>query len=350
MAVAADARVRRLPRRVAGQERVDDARPELRPQIQREVRQPHPVRDRAREPHRVGRAAGRRGVVLDVAPELQRDRDGVLARPAAPRPRSPRRRSSRRACAPTSGTDADARSGAQRAVQRVGGQIGRVQLAGREPAELRRRSRACPRARRPAAARRRPASRPPSPAAVSAPQPEASNAGLDHAVAVDPHRDADQIAAQRARRRRRHAPGKHDAAPIGRGEVFFEALAVHDRRVYDRRLSRAVGEAGLVEAAVELRDVACGRAMSDGRRAGEVVALLPVLTALPSAVAARSSVMTTVSQLAPSAPRHLAGAASAGDRAAVAADAMAQRAVQRGDRGLLAADRRHETSGSTRSS
>ena len=46
---------------------------------QREVRQPHPVRDRPRQPHRVGRAAGRGGVVLDVAPQLQRDRDRVLA-------------------------------------------------------------------------------------------------------------------------------------------------------------------------------------------------------------------------------------------------------------------------------
>ena len=79
VAVAADARVRGLPRRVAGQERLDDARAELRPQVEREVREAHAVRDRRASRTASARAAGGGGVVLVVAPELQRHRDGVLA-------------------------------------------------------------------------------------------------------------------------------------------------------------------------------------------------------------------------------------------------------------------------------
>ena len=48
VAVAADARVRRLPGREAGDERLDHAGPELRAQIDREVGQPHRVRERPR--------------------------------------------------------------------------------------------------------------------------------------------------------------------------------------------------------------------------------------------------------------------------------------------------------------
>ncbi len=102
-----DARVRRLARGVAGQERLDDARPELRPQVQREVRQPHAgARPTARAAPRrpSSRTRRRRSRRRATAPASPRPR----SRAAGARPRrSPRRRSSRRACArdPT-GTDA----------------------------------------------------------------------------------------------------------------------------------------------------------------------------------------------------------------------------------------------------
>ena len=137
VAVAADARVRRLPRLVAGHPRLDDAGAELRAQVEREVRHPHPVRERARDPHGVRRAARGLGVVGLVGPQLERDRDRLAAGPqrrdgrvdaAAHRDERPLRRERHRRARP--------RRGAERAVQRVGGQLGRVQLAGRQPAEL----------------------------------------------------------------------------------------------------------------------------------------------------------------------------------------------------------------------
>ncbi len=227
MAVAEHARVRGLPRRVAAQERVDDARAELRPQVQREVRHPHAVGELAGEPDGVGRAAGRRGVVLGVAPELQRHRDRV---------RTHEQRGDRGVHAAAHRDQHAllvqrhaglARGRPQRAVQRV-----------RRPAR--------PRAACPARARRAPrrstatltraASRIDSPstsvtaaepAAVSAPQPDGVKARRDHPRALDDHGDPDQVPADRASRGAVMAPGKHCAAPIGRGEMLFKSLAVH---------------------------------------------------------------------------------------------------------------------------
>src|SRR3712207_7161961 len=54
--VAAHARVGREARGVVAQPRLDDARAELVAQVEREVGHAHPVRERARRPHRAGRA------------------------------------------------------------------------------------------------------------------------------------------------------------------------------------------------------------------------------------------------------------------------------------------------------
>jgi len=178
MPVAADARVGRLPRPVAGQERVDHARAELLAQVERQVRQPHPVRQSAREPDGIRRAARRRGVVLRIGPQLQRDRHDVppaRARAAAPRPPSRRRPTARRASArrrarPRHPPTPPPAPGAARP------RPARPRAAC--PATARRaplRSRESPRGPHRAAARPRPASPAAEPAAVTAPQPEASN-------------------------------------------------------------------------------------------------------------------------------------------------------------------------------
>ena len=172
--VAAHARVRRLAARVRGQERVDDARPELRAQVEREVRHAHPVRDRTGDPDRMRGAARRLGVVLRVGPQLERHGGGVIAdqqrrdrgvHPAAHRhERAARVAPPRRACAPPR----RARGAAHRPPGRRRGTC---------PATARRALRRS-RARRPGPRRAR--ARPRSsvtaaePAAVIVPQPEAS--------------------------------------------------------------------------------------------------------------------------------------------------------------------------------
>ena len=80
VAVAADARVRRLARGVPGDERLDHAGAELVAQVDREVREAERVRERARLRDRRGRAAAALCVVLAVGPQLERDRDGLALR------------------------------------------------------------------------------------------------------------------------------------------------------------------------------------------------------------------------------------------------------------------------------
>ena len=161
-------------RRASGRPR----RPELRTQVDRQVRHPLAVRELARAPHRLRRAARELAVVLGVRPQLERHPDRLLARSAAtaaPPPRCRRRRSSPRACARGRGASAHcARRGAERPVKRVRGELGRVALARREAAELLgdlvarrsapRRAALAPRIRHTAAL----------PAAIVAPQPLAS--------------------------------------------------------------------------------------------------------------------------------------------------------------------------------
>ena len=234
MAVAAHARVRRQPAGVVGQERIDDPGAELGPQVEREVRQPHLVRDAAGDPHRVGRAARSLAVVLRVRPQLERHRRGVLLHeqrrhrrvdPAAhrhqrraPDPAPARRRRGRRR---------------QRAVERVGGQVGGVELA-RRRRRARRRSRAGRRARRRARTR--------------LDQRDGRRAGRRHrpaaggveaaAVTRSPStrtRDADQVAAAAPPAAPSWAPGGRTPSPAGCSRCSRkESTSAESRRGSDR--------------------------------------------------------------------------------------------------------------------
>ena len=191
---------------------------------------PIPVRDRAREPDGVGRAARGLGVVLRVRPQLERDRDRV-SRPAQQRGdrrvdaaahRHQRALGARRAAAPRR------RGGAQRAVQRVGGQVGGVELAGRQPAELggdrvRADARRVEHVRALDERHRRRAGGGHRPAAGGL------EAGGGHPLAVDPQRDADQVAAGGAAGAAVVRAGRARAAPGGMLEVLAEGL--HEHRV-----------------------------------------------------------------------------------------------------------------------
>ena len=187
------------------------------------------MRDRAGEPDGVGRAAGRLGVVLLVAPELHRDRDGVAprARPAAPATAESTPPLIATSVRPDSGATAAVRDAAPRArCSASAARSAACSLPGESPPSSAAISRVPTRA---ASSSSSPQTSVTAalPAAVSAPQPEASKRGLDDAIAVHAHGDADQIPADRAPGMAVEAPGKHDAAPHGRGEVFSEALAVH---------------------------------------------------------------------------------------------------------------------------
>ena len=233
VAVAADARIRRPAGRVLGQERLHDARRERRAQVDREVREPHPVRDRAREPDRVRRAARRLGVVRRVAPELERDRDrlapGALRR-AARRPPSRPRRTSPRAC----GRGRPAR----RATTPRGRRRRAPRGARRRPG---RRRGACPaRGRR---ARRR---SPPAPIRAASSTRRALGRSVDRrgargdrraaagrlearvgdAVAVQREPDPHEVAARAPRRPRRRTAGT-SSAPARVLQVLREGLGVH---------------------------------------------------------------------------------------------------------------------------
>ena len=213
------------------------------------------------------------GVVLRVAPQLQRHRDR--------RPRADEQRG-----------DGGVHAAAHRDQRAAGSAATRRRPRPPRPARGAARPRpgrpraACPaRARR---ARRRSPRTPtraasssgsPStsvtaaePAAVSAPQPVGVEPGLDHAIAVDAHGDADQVTAERAAGVRRHARRNADAAPVGRGEMLFEALAVHERLSLGPAVDRAVGEAGLVEAAVELAPAFAASTSRSRRRGAAIVA------------------------------------------------------------------------------
>jgi hypothetical protein len=141
VAVAAHAGVRRQALGVIGQPRLHDARAELVAQVQREVRQAHPVGHRPRRAHRAGRAAGLLAVVLGVAPELEgHARDlgaGAGEQQRGDRRVHPARRGDEDPLAAAGRRDRGVVRGglAERAVQRVGGELGGVQLARAQPAE-----------------------------------------------------------------------------------------------------------------------------------------------------------------------------------------------------------------------
>ena len=207
------------------------------------------------------RAARRLGVVLRVRPQLERDRHGALPRqqrgdggvdPAAHR--------HQRAAGVGRERGLRVRGAAERAVQRVGDQVGGVELARREPAELRRRSSCAP---------TRAASSSGSPstsvtaaeaAAVSAPQPEASKPA--RATRSPSTRSVIRIRSPQAAPPAAPSwpPATAHAAPGGRAQVLGEALAVHaaeSRRRGPSGSALAVrdagGGAGVRELAVQAR-------------------------------------------------------------------------------------------------
>ena len=80
-AVAAGARVRRLPARVPAHERRDHGTAELLAKVERHVRHAEPMTGLARGDHAVGRAAGALGVrPFGIEPEPQRHSDRVRQR------------------------------------------------------------------------------------------------------------------------------------------------------------------------------------------------------------------------------------------------------------------------------
>ena len=229
VAVAAHARVGRDAVGVAGQERLDDPGAELGAQVEREVRQAHPVRERAGEPDGVRRAAGGLGVVLGIGPQLERDGGGVLAG---------QQRGNGGVDAAAHGHQhalrivrdrrVGASGGAERAVQRVGRQVGGVELARRQAAQLggdrvRAHARGVEHVR---AVDQRDGGR-----AGRRHRPAAGGleARGDHALAVDAQRDADQVAAGGAAGAAVVRAGRADAQPGGMLEVLAEGL--HEHRV-----------------------------------------------------------------------------------------------------------------------
>ena len=168
LAVAAHARVRRAPRVVLGHEGRRPRRRGSRPRGRASgAAGPWSARARARSEHRLRRAAAALAVALLVGPELQRHGDDLGARRArtssaatalstppliATSTRPARRRRERRvACGAGRG---------ERAVQRIGGEVGGVELPRREAAQLGRRRRRRRRAPPPARRGPRPATRP----------------------------------------------------------------------------------------------------------------------------------------------------------------------------------------------
>ena len=123
---------------MVGEPRVDDARAELGAQVEREVREAHVVGDAAGDPDRGGAAAGALAVVLGVAPQLERHGDRVRAA-AERRDRRIDAAAHRHERAGGIGGEPCVRADrpAERLVERVGGEVGGVELARGEPAERR---------------------------------------------------------------------------------------------------------------------------------------------------------------------------------------------------------------------
>ena len=238
MPVAADARVGRLARGVALEPGVHHARAELRAQVEREVGQPEAVGELASGADGLRGAAAATAVVPVVGPQLERDRRDLAAR-AAQQERGHRavdpaaERHQRAAGAGRQGGGV-ASGVAQRAVQRVGGEVDRVALARAEAPQLgvqlagahargvqqwapgHQRDGGAARGDHGAAARRLEADR-------------------RHPLTVqrDPH--ADLIAARRpARDPHRAAPGQL-ASPLGRQQMVLEAVETHGSRLQPRR-------------------------------------------------------------------------------------------------------------------
>ena len=144
LAVAAHAGVRRPARGVAGKERRDDARAEAIAQVDGQVRDPERVGDRARQAHRLRRAAALLAVVGRVGPELERHGEDLrptieLRRQATALSTPPLIATSTRsrpACGRREQRLTAERGGPQRPVQGIGGELGAVAADRAQPAEL----------------------------------------------------------------------------------------------------------------------------------------------------------------------------------------------------------------------
>ncbi len=220
------------------EERADDAGAELGAQVEREVRHPHPVRQRTGMADRLRGAAGALAVVLLVGPQLERDGDRVAA-VATGEQRDDRavdaagHRHQRALVADGSGQlrlFAYGRTQCPR--ERVGDQLGGVELAGGESAELLRevvRAEPCGvEQRHPLDQLRGRAERGDRRAArLRLPADGADAAAVVVERECDPHDVAAQSCAGDAERRTlRRAP-----VPVTGGQMVLEQLAIHDQRV-----------------------------------------------------------------------------------------------------------------------
>ncbi len=139
VAVAADAGVGREARGVLGEPAVHHARAELRAQVDREMWHAETVREAPRGAHGLRGAAALLAVVLRVGPQLERTAHRLVpfARDEQRGDRAVHAAAHRDERAARGLLDGGLASGrAERAVQRIGGELGGVHLRGQQPAQL----------------------------------------------------------------------------------------------------------------------------------------------------------------------------------------------------------------------
>ena len=197
------------PSRVLGQVRVDDAGAERVAQVEREVRQAHAVGEHPRVPHRAGRAAAALGVVLGVAPQLERHARDVRARRAR------------------TSSAATAESTPPEVATSTRSPVGHARRRARRPRPA------------PVPARRRPARRRGACPAHSPPSSAAMSRGA-HARGVEHRRAADELD-DRASRRRSTAPQPLASKPASTTRAALDAHADADQVAARRAAGRAVG-------------------------------------------------------------------------------------------------------------
>ena len=187
----------------------------------------HAVRVARSLAHGRGRAARALGVVLHVGPQLDGHRDHVAARLGAEQRHDGRvdaaAHGHERAAGHPRRASVGPGRGPERAVQRVGGQLGRVQLARAQAAELvgdivHAHARGLEQR---AAAHERDHRRP---RGLRGAAPGRVEARVGHAVAVDRHRDPHQVAARRAAGGAVVAAARAVPAALRRGEVMLESV------------------------------------------------------------------------------------------------------------------------------
>ena len=206
LAVADHAGVRGPARLVPAQEALDHGVAKRLLQVERQVRQAQPVGQRPGADDRLRRAAASRPIRVPVGPQLQRHRDHLGAAAALEQRRdggvdAAADRHQHAVCARRRVGEALARRGrgAERPVERVGGQLGGVAALRREPAQLGGNlRRPDPRRLQHAGALDRLGDR-----GARGHRRRAAlgvEARRDHAASLDRERDADEVPARRASR------------------------------------------------------------------------------------------------------------------------------------------------------